>query len=243
MSRPGIKLLFFIIDWDKSKVVSKVFEQENVRFYFFSKGKGTATSEILDVLGIGSSDKAVVLCVEQAFMVPALLKGVRQKLGAHSAGAGIAFTAPLSAINQPLFRLITERAAPQGPAGPGKGAGDSKEENNEEEGKEEKNMEIKNDLIISIINKGYSDEFMAAAKEAGARGGTVLNARGLTSNKPVKFFGVSIQDEKEIIIILTSRDRRTPIMEALSKAYGMASQADGIIFSLPVDEVMSLNVE
>ena len=235
MSRPGIKLLFFIIDWGKSKIVAKVFEQESVQFYFFSKGKGTATSEILDVLGIGSSDKAVILCVEQAFMVPVLLKGVRQKLGAHSAGAGIAFTVPLSGINQPILKLITERIAANATAEFSKDAA--------KEMKEEKSMEIKNDLIISIINKGYSDEFMTVAKEAGARGGTVLNARGLTSNKPVKFFGVSIQDEKEIIIILTGRDRRTPIMEALSKSYGMASQADGIIFSLPVDEVMSLNVE
>ncbi|MDR2536238.1 MAG: hypothetical protein LBD29_09440 [Treponema sp.] len=231
---PGtIKLLFFIIDWTKAKVVSKVFEQENVPFYFFSKAKGTANSEILDLLGIGSSDKGIILCVEQDFMVPVLLKGVRQKLGAHSAGAGIAFTVPLSAINQPILQILKESIRQNDAALDAKDA--------KKEGKDMSN-EIKNDLIISIINQGYSDEFMTAAREAGARGGTVLNARGLTSNKPVKFFGVSIQDEKEIIIILTSRDKRTPIMEAVSKTYGINSQANGIIFSLPVDAVMSLNV-
>jgi nitrogen regulatory protein PII len=221
-----LKLLFFIIDWSKLKVVSKVFEQENVQFYFFSKGKGTANSDILDLLGIGSSEKAMILCIEQDFMVPELLKGVRQRLGAHSAGAGIAFTVPLSAINQPILQILKERNLTIST------------------GKEEQKMsEIKNDLIISILNKGYSDEFMTAAREAGARGGTVLNARGQTSNNPVKFFNVSIQDEKEIIIILSSRDKRTPIMEAVSKSYGITTQADGTIFSLPVDEVMSLNVE
>lgn len=226
---PAIKLLFFIIDWSKSKVVSKVFEQENVQFYFFSKGKGTANSEILDLLGIGASDKAMILCLEQDFMVPMLLKGVRQKLGAQSAGAGIAFTVPLSAINQPILQILKETVHPN--------------LINSTDKEEEKMSEIKNDVIISIINQGYSDEFMTVAREAGARGGTVFSARGLTNNKPVKFFGVSIQDEKEIIIILTGRDKRTPIMQALSKAYGITSQADGIIFSLPVDEVMSLNAE
>jgi nitrogen regulatory protein PII len=225
-----IKLLFFIIDWSKSKVVSKVFEQENVSFYFFSKGKGTANSEILDLLGIGSSEKAVILCLEQDVMVPVLLKGVRQKLGSQSTGAGIAFTVPLSAINQPILHILKESVHANLAI------------STEKEGKP-MSSEIKNDLIISIINQGYSDEFMTVAREAGARGGTVINARGLTSNKPVKFFGVSIQDEKEIIIILTTRDKRTAIMQAVSKAYGITTQADGIIFSLPVDGVMSLNAE
>jgi nitrogen regulatory protein PII len=226
---PVIKLLVFIIDWSKSKVVAKVFEQEHIQFYFVCKGQGTATSDILNFLGIGSSEKAVILCLEQNFMVPTLLKGVRQHLGARSAGAGIAFTLPLSAINQPILRILKERV----------------EANVHSADKEGKNMgnEIKNDLIISIINQGYSDEFMAVAKEAGARGGTVISARGLTKQQPVKFFGISIQDEKEIIIILTSRDKKTPIMQAVSKSYGITTQADGIIFSLPVDEVMSLNVE
>jgi nitrogen regulatory protein PII len=82
---------------------------------------------------------------------------------------------------------------------------------------------------------------MTVAREAGAGGGTVINARGLAHKGPVKFFGVSVQDEKEIIIILTSRERKTPIMQAVSQAYGIASKAEGIIFSLPVDLVMSLN--
>jgi nitrogen regulatory protein PII len=228
---PTIKLLFFIIDWNKARVVSKVFEQENVQFYFFSQGKGTANSEVLDMLGIGSTDKAVILCLEHEKMAPVLVKEVRQKLGAQSRGAGIAFTVPLSAINQPILQALKESIHPNFP--PPKPAD-----------KDIKKMsDIKNDLIISIINQGYSDEFMTVAKEAGARGGTVIAARGLTSNKPVKFFGVSIQDEKEIVLIMTGRESKTAIMEALSKAYGVNSQADGVIFSLPVESVMSLNAE
>jgi nitrogen regulatory protein PII len=103
--------------------------------------------------------------------------------------------------------------------------------------------DTKNDLIISIVNHGYSDEFMTTAREAGATGGTVLNARGLAHQGPVKFFGVFVQDEREIIIILTNREKKTPIMQAVSQAYGITTKAGGLIFSVPVDHVMGLCFE
>jgi nitrogen regulatory protein PII len=229
-SLPVIKLLFFIIDWSKTGVISSVFEEEKVRFHFISKGKGTASSEILDLLGIGASEKAVILCLEQDIMVPVLLREVRKKLGFHSPGAGIAFTAPLSGINNPILQVFKESIL-------------KNEKIAVENGGGAMSGEIKNDLIIAIINQGYCDEFMTAAREAGATGGTVINARGMAHQGPVKFFGVSVQDEKEIIIILTKREKKTPIMQAVSQACGIASKAGGIVFSLPVDQVVGLSFE
>ncbi|MDR1098985.1 MAG: P-II family nitrogen regulator [Treponema sp.] len=227
---PVVKLLFFIIDWGKTKVITSVFEDEKVRFHFISKGKGTASSEILDLLGIGASEKAVILCLEQDIMVPVLLREVRKKLGFHSPGAGIAFTVPLSGINNPILQVFKESILKNEKIAVEKEGGTM-------------SGEIKNDLIIAIINQGYCDEFMSTAREAGATGGTVLNARGIAHQGPVKFFGVSVQDEKEIIIILTKREKKTAIMQAVSQAYGIASKAEGIVFSLPVDNVMGLSFE
>jgi nitrogen regulatory protein PII len=223
---PVIKFLVFIIDWSKVKVVSTVFEAEKVRFHYVTKAKGTASSDILDLLGIGTSEKAVLTCLEQDVLVPVLLREVRKKLGRHSAGAGIAFTIPLSGINNPVMRVFTQRIL-----------------NNETIDKEAAMGTDKHDLIISIINQGYSDEFMAVAKEAGATGGTVISARGLAHEGPVKFFGVSLQEEKEIILIVTHRDKKTPIMQAISQHYGLSSKAEGVVFSLPVDHVMGLNLD
>jgi hypothetical protein len=229
--RPGIpelKLIFFIIDWNRTQVISSVFEEEKVRFHFISKGRGTANSEILDLLGIGASEKAVVLCLEQAVMVPVLLKEVRKQLGFHNPGAGIAFTVPLSGINSPVLRIFKQSI-----------------HKNEKIAKEEDAMstECSHDLIISVINHGYSDDFMNTAREAGAMGGTVLNARGQAHEGAVKFFGISVQDEKEIIIMLTSREKKVAIMRAVSEIHGLNSKAQGIIFSLPVDNVMGLSFE
>ena len=227
---PVLQLLVFIIDWNKIKVISSVFEEENVRFHFISKGMGTANSEILDLLGIGSSEKAVIFSLEQAIMVPSLIRRVRKKLGSQAAGAGIAFTIPLSGINNPILKVFKESIMKS----PNISSGEEVEK---------MNTEIKHDLIVSIVNQGYSDEFMTVAREAGAGGGTVINARGLAHKGPVKFFGVSVQDEKEIIIIIASRERQAAIMQAVSQAYGITTKAGGIIFSLPVDHVMSLNQE
>ena len=228
---PAIKLLFFILDWSSVRVVSSVFEEEKVRFHFISKGRGTASSEILDLLGIGASDKAVILCLEQDVMVPVLFREVRKKLGFHSPGAGIAFTIPLSGINNPILQVFKESIHKNDKL------------SSEREGGTTVSGEIKHDLIVSIINQGYSDEFMTTAREAGASGGTVISARGLAHQGPVKFFGVSVQDEREIVIVLTNRDKKASIMQAVSQAYGISTKAGGIVFSLPVDNVQGLNLD
>jgi hypothetical protein len=226
---PLLKCLVFIIDWAKTNTIADIFEQENVRFHFICKGKGTASSDILDLLGIGSTEKAVVICLEQDIMVPVLLKEVSKKLGLNNPGAGIAFTLPLSGINQPILKVFK----------------DSIEKNfkiSTEKEVEKMSTDSKHDLIVSVVNQGYSDEIMAVAREAGATGGTVISARGLVHRGPVKFFGISVQDEKEIITILASRENKAPIMQAVSQSFGITSEAGGIVFSLPVDTITGLDL-
>jgi nitrogen regulatory protein PII len=104
-----------------------------------------------------------------------------------------------------------------------------------------KAIEIKNEMIISILNNGNSDAFMTEARKAGARGGTVISARGISQEAMKKFLGMSVQDEKEIIFILADKEKAVPIMDAVKTEFGTASKAAGVIFSLPVDQVMSLN--
>jgi nitrogen regulatory protein PII len=183
-------------------------------------------------LGIGSTEKAVITCLEQEIGVPILMKETRKKLKSYGPGAGIAFTIPLSAINDPILLIFkqsilkNEKIAAD-PTG---------------EGAKVKN-DHSHDLIFSIVNHGYSDEFMNTAREAGATGGTVINARGQAHHGAVKFFGVSVQDEKEIILILTARDKKAAIMRAVCEAHGLNSGAQGIVFSMPIDEVIGLSLD
>ena len=237
---PAMKLLFFIVDWHRVQEITHVFEEEKVRFHFISKGRGTASSEVLDILGIGAGDKAVIFCLEQAVLVPVLFKEVRKKLGFYSPGAGIAFTVPFSAINDPVLLVFkqsihkNEKIAieqMQELSGMHNGAGGNMAN------------EVSHDLIVSIVNHGYSDELMNTAREAGASGGTVLNVRGQAHEGAIKFFGISVQDEKEMIIILSSREKKVTIMKAICEAHGLNSEAQGIVFSMPVENVMGLSFE
>jgi nitrogen regulatory protein PII len=244
-SPPELRLTFFIVDWNQANVVSDVFLEEKVRFYFITKGMGTANSEILDLLGIGARDKAVIICLEQQVLVQVLMKEVRKKLRRSNPGAGITFTVPLSAINDPVLLIFkqsihkNEKIAAELEAAMGQRAMENSGQENK--GKSMENMT--HDLIVAVVNHGFSDALMNTARGAGASGGTIINARGQGHEGAVKFFGIPVQDEKELIFILTSREKKVPLMKAICEAHGLNSSAQGIIFSLPVDNVMGLSLE
>ncbi len=94
--------------------------------------------------------------------------------------------------------------------------------------------------ILAIVNNGFSEAAMEAAKACGAKGGTVLSGRGTMSKDAEKFFNVSIQPEKEIVMILAKNDLIDGILKGLYNAVGTATSAQGIAFALPVDEVVGI---
>jgi len=96
------------------------------------------------------------------------------------------------------------------------------------------------DLIIAIVNRGFTDVVMDAARPAGARGGTVIHARGAGAKEAEKFFGITIQPEKEVVLILAKDEDRNAIMTAIARAAGLDSEGQGLVFSLPAGDVMGV---
>ena len=95
--------------------------------------------------------------------------------------------------------------------------------------------------IFCIVNIGFSSDVMEAAKKCGAKGGTVMHGRGTASKEAEKFFNISIHPEKEVVMILASEKIKNNILNELYNAVGTNTPAQGIAFSLPVDEVVGLN--
>ena len=95
-------------------------------------------------------------------------------------------------------------------------------------------------LIIAIVNHGYSADAMKAAKKAGATGGTILHGHGVSGKEAAKFFGITINEEKEILMIVARKEMKQKIMMSISSEMGMSSPAQGIVFTLPVDDVYGL---
>ncbi len=95
--------------------------------------------------------------------------------------------------------------------------------------------------IFAIVNDGYSEIAMESAKANGAKGGTVINARGTISKEAEKIFNISITPEKEVVMILAKSDLVDGILKGLYKAVGSATEAQGIAFAMPVDEVVGID--
>ncbi len=101
-------------------------------------------------------------------------------------------------------------------------------------------MQYNHEAIFCIVNSGYSEAVMAAAKKLGATGGTVINARGTASKEAETFFHITIQPEKEIVMILVPAKIKDDVLHALYNEVGLETAGQGIAFSVPVDSVVGL---
>ena len=96
------------------------------------------------------------------------------------------------------------------------------------------------DLILTIVNKGFAEQAMEAAKKAGAQGGTIISARGSGIHEAERLFGFSIQPEKDIVLILIKHQEKSAIMKAITQGAGLTTEGKGLSFSLPVDDVAGI---
>ena len=192
------------------------YQEQGIPLVLTALGSGTATTEILDCLGLEATEKAVLFCV--APHSPQLVRRAEKALWLDVPGRGILMTVPVSSIGGAAARdyLLQQEA--------------------------EKSMEkeITHELLVVITNQGHTDTVMDAARAAGATGGTAVHAKGTGTELAKKFFGVSIAAEKELIFILTLEETRVPIMKAIMAQAGMQTEAQSLVFSLPVSDIAGL---
>lgn len=218
-------LLFLIVPPKLSLKAEKVFRSLNTPEQYFVFAKGTANSTIVDMLGLGDPDKTVIIAPLQADRARSLIEILQDELYLGAPGTGVAFTVPLNGGSLGILQLL------------------SVGESDREETQEETDMHTDHSLILAFVNQGYSEEVMAAARSAGARGGTVFHTRRVESDDAAAFWGISIQEEREIVLILSKKDQKKAIMEAISESCGAKTDAHGVVISLPVDEVAGLKKE
>ena len=96
-------------------------------------------------------------------------------------------------------------------------------------------------MITVAVREGFSDEVIDAATKAGASGGSVIRGRRRGTEAVVQFLGISMQEEQEFVMIIVPREKKSYIMNEISSACGLQTEAHGIIFSVPVDEVLGIH--
>ncbi|MBO5179241.1 MAG: P-II family nitrogen regulator [Clostridia bacterium] len=217
----NVVLMITIAKRSMSEEYISYFEKNNINMTLGKYATGTAANEMLEYLGIGDREKCILFSTMTNEKSKKILEDFKVRFGIMKAGEGIAFTIPISSVSskKALDYLVTEI------------------DNNKEEGYI---METEFESIFVIANRGYTDKVMEAAREAGAHGGTVMHARGTGVENAEKFFGTTIGAEKEIIIIVAKREERNKIMQSIKEKAGINTEAQAIMFSLPVSDVAGI---
>ncbi|MCI8562152.1 MAG: transposase [Lachnospiraceae bacterium] len=222
-----LQLLFIITTPKLANKASRLMKEGNIPMQYHSRGQGTASSEIMDMLGLGSIEKTVVMSMMPKSFADKILEKLHSTLHFGYPNTGVAFTVPISGGSSQMVKLL-----------------DSMQEKISDENaeKEKKRMgECEYTMIMAIVNQGYSEEVMAAAKTAGATGGTVFQSRRVGSEDTIKFWGITIQPEREMVLILSQKESKLEIMKSIGKSCGIQSEAQGVVFSLPVDNMIGLS--
>lgn len=95
-------------------------------------------------------------------------------------------------------------------------------------------------LVLCIVNEGFADVVMDAARDVGARGGTVISARGTANQEAQKLFDITVDPQKEMVMIVVPTEIRDDVLHALYKEVGLNTPGQGIAFALPVDNVIGI---
>lgn len=218
-----LRLIITIVERGKGNKVRRLYQEHQVFTHIHCEGVGTATSEILDILGIGSSEKDVLLSLAPQSTVRALFQKLSDELHGTMRTRGIAFILPMEAVSNLLSAVISVKTK------------------QEKENGGDDVQQIKNSLILAIVNRGYTSAVMETAKKAGARGGTILKARWSGDEQLDHSFGETWQTEKELLLIVSPKELRNPILEAIHAQNGIQSEAGAILCSLPIEGMVHID--
>ena len=214
--------LYYIIaitDHDRGEAMGSLYHAAGLHLILSMPARGTATSEHLAIYGLDATEKCVIAAVGSAQEADSLIRSAKRKLFIDIPGNGVMLAVPLKSVaGARTLAYLTD--------------------NREMGGKP--SMEFAHELIVVILNEGYSDFVMDAARSAGAGGGTVLHAKGTGRSRAESFFGVSLADEKDVVYIVARSEEKAAIMKAIKENAGPGTPAGAICFSLPISSVAGL---
>lgn len=207
-----IKLLIVISNDNKLNVILK---HHKLNFNIITYGNGTASKSLLTYFGLDEVRKNVYFSLIPSYLEEKILTELKNKLNLNKIGQGIGFTISLKSSNKFIKDILD---------------------------KKEIVMENSNnyELIVTIVKEGYSEAVMNAAKRVGATGGTVIYGRSLGSSRTI-LTNLQVEPEKDVVLNIVKKEIKNKVLESINKETGVKSDANGILLSLPIDNVIGLN--
>ena len=206
-------LIISIVPHDKGEKLTKAAVNAGCGGGSVMMGRALAKSNFGAILGTGETTKDLIFMVVESTKKSAIMNAIYESTRNEKTNFGEIFTLDVDS-------LLKAGANFEG----------------EEKMSENENKETSRDMITVIVNKGYADDVMFAARKAGATGGTVINARGTAREDDAKFFGVHIVPEKDMLVIVVEHDKKEAVLSAIKEVKCLKEPGMGIAFSSPVTD-------
>lgn len=219
------KLLIVVTRHGAGDRVAAVARAAGARGGTILTGRGTVANRLLQLLCLADTEKDLVFVLASPGEMSRISAAVRTSPEIFRKTTGIGIVIDVTAV----FRSIWQGAG--GPAPHPQGEAMKETTGCGPAGHQ---------LIFAIVNAGYADDLMAAARGAGATGGTILKARGTGTEADASFFGITIVPEKEVLLVLAESGAAPAICEAVRKAPCLEEPGSGIIFCVGAEDFFPL---
>ncbi len=224
-----VKALVAITGRGHGKTLVQLMSKKGVGYNLRCRGLGTASSEMMDILGLGSIDKDIVISLGKQSAVEEVVREFSDSLSPVRTGHGIMMLISPDAVGSLIATILTKvKSDTSAPAVDAK------------EGAEIMKNEHRHSLILIAVNQGYTDQVMQTARKSGATGGTIIKARLAADELSETFKGISFDSEKEIVVILAPDSIKENLMNEVNSEHGLRTEAQGVICSVPVDKAFKI---
>lgn len=211
-----LELLCFIVNDDMGSEAIQVGKKNGCSGGTVFYGQGTINNSRLKFFGIDNVRKEIVLMVTGEKESDTIRQKVTEKLHLERPNRGIAFSIPLK-------NVLGKRNSTY----------DSNAQIREDDS-------VMHQAIFVIVDRGQAEDVIDAAVAAGSQGGTTINARGSGIHETSRVFGMDIEPEKEIVLILAENEKVDSIVASISNKIEIEKPGKGILFTTDVKNATGL---
>ena len=210
-------LTFVVVNSGLGSKVLKEAEKIGVSGGTVFLGEGTVKNHVLEFLGLDEVKKEIVIMISQGQLESKIHEVLTEKFCMNKPNHGIIFSSSINKVfgTRSCNTLVSDL-----------GTG----------GKDDMEYEA----IFTIVDRGLGQEVVDVANSAGARGATIINARGSGIHENVKFFSMRIEPEKEIVMTIIEKEKSEAVIKAIKETMNIDVPGKGIMFVMDINKTSGL---
>lgn len=212
----SFKLFFSVVPHGKGEKLTRAAMESGCRGGTVLMGRSLAKTNLVAMLGLGENSKDIIMMLVENEVSDSVKNAIVKAASKERRNFGELFSIGIDSLLKAGAAEDTDTAGSLT--------------------QEEDIMNTQNEMITVIVNKGYADDVMAAARRAGAGGGTVINARGTAKETDERFFGMHIVSEKEMLVMVVSAEKKAAVLTAIRELKCLKDPGMGIAYSGKVED-------